>query len=1243
MEKYIKFSVAAFSLFLLLSVIAYSGKDYLNNNEIKNYNQVLKDKLKKIDAAFLNIINDSTIVSAIIAQKMPSNYYQPLQNKSYSLLVYKDNKLFFWNKNNTTPSEQIAAEIPEGKSTVKFLNGLYYTQKKTIFINENGYSFLMVYLLKNEFFIQNKFLQNTLNEDLNLPNYFNISLTNFKYATPFYNDESSVIFYLGKDYFLFQNYPQAGIIALHVLAQLFFYLGWLSLVFYIKETKSFYWSFLFLIVGFVLFRAINIYFNFPVELTKLDLFSPLHFASSQINKSLGDLAIHVVLVWIVSYYWYRFAPDYLPFNSKKIKRFLMPFLFYNLLFFVSFSIGIMFKNLLIHSNIPFDLNNFLNINFFSFIGIVIIALLLFAFALFTFKTVLIFKISFENQSNFILFILAFSLHLLFIYFNQHHYVFYISAFWTLMFVYFVADFQNQQQQVFSFTSLMLLIIFFAVFSVVHLFKNLNSIDKERKISIAKNLAQSDDPITEYLFINVQNKIAKDLSLKNYFLRPFISKKDIIQNLKNNYFIGYLKKYEVKIYLINSDGNMLLSDDRDIMHFINTELLEQARETQTENLFFIPRKNGNYTYLSNITITENSKFIGTVVILLNPKIFYKSNLYPELLLEDYVKPGGKFGDYSFAEYAFKTLYNKSGSCSYPTKFSFADTLDQEFLKINDNEYDHLIYNAPNNKIIIVSSIQKSFIQTFTLFSYLFLFYLLLFLIFWLLRVLKNWIIGNYSFSDLTQISLKNKIQFSMISLIVVAFLFIGIVTIFHFVNQYDASHKDKLLDKEEAISTQISYALNENKNISNINTSTFFYEDKNDDVLRLNELSEIHGIDINLFDTTGRLMNTSQPDIFDKELFANFMNSSAYNNLKFESKLHDFETEHIGKLTFLSLYAPLKNKQGELLAYLHLPYFAKEKELKNELSSFLISLINVYVLLLVASAFIAYIISDSITQSLSILIDKFKLVKLGETNEPIIWKSNDEIGALVQRYNEMLQELEESAKLLAKSERESAWREMAKQIAHEIKNPLTPMKLNIQMLQKAMKEGKQNIMPLSEKVCNTLVEQIDNLADIASSFSSFAKIMQARPEKILLNDVLQSVTNLYPSDDLFQLNYNAPSEKIEIYADKNLLLRAFGNLIKNAQQAIPEHVSGILNIDVVIRNQHVLISFKDNGTGIPDEVHSKIFNPNFTTKNSGMGLGLAITKQAIEAGASGKIYFETKLNIGTTFFVELPCENHISIY
>jgi nitrogen fixation/metabolism regulation signal transduction histidine kinase len=324
----------------------------------------------------------------------------------------------------------------------------------------------------------------------------------------------------------------------------------------------------------------------------------------------------------------------------------------------------------------------------------------------------------------------------------------------------------------------------------------------------------------------------------------------------------------------------------------------------------------------------------------------------------------------------------------------------------------------------------------------------------------------------------------------------------------------------------------------------------------------------------------------------------------------------------------------VIAYLNIPYLNSQSELNQEISNFLITLIDLNALIFLLSGAIALLVTNRITSSFSFIGAKMKEINLGKTNEEIVWKKNDEIGALVSEYNRMVLQLEASVKILAKSEREEAWREMARQIAHEIKNPLTPMKLSIQYLEKAINDGHANIRELSQTVAVTLVQQIDQLSKIADDFSQFANINNVSSMQFDISEVIASLVNLYSVYPNVDITWNKEEYSYEILSDRTQINRLFTNLIKNAVEAATHKEK----IKIVIRQfkeeSNVIISIADNGTGIPYKMQDKIFVPNFTTKSSGTGLGLALCHGIVEK-AGGKIWFETEEGYGSVFFVSLP--------
>ena len=303
-----------------------------------------------------------------------------------------------------------------------------------------------------------------------------------------------------------------------------------------------------------------------------------------------------------------------------------------------------------------------------------------------------------------------------------------------------------------------------------------------------------------------------------------------------------------------------------------------------------------------------------------------------------------------------------------------------------------------------------------------------------------------------------------------------------------------------------------------------------------------------------------------------------------------------------------------------------------------TLLNVYVLFLILAGAAALLIAQSVTSPLAVISEKLRQVKLDQQNEPLEWKIRDEIGELVQRYNQMIVDLEDNKQALERTERETAWRDMAKQVAHEIKNPLTPMKLSIQLLQKLFTLDPEKARKKLDSTIQSLIEQIDNLAHIASEFSNFAKMPTAYNEEFNLSELVQSVFQLFKEEgqhnESIELTLDCQNPSARVFADKNQLMRVLNNLLKNAIQAIPEHTNGSIHLQLRTDNKKAVISVQDNGTGISEERKKRIFVPYFTTKSSGSGIGLAMCKNIVEQ-ANGSIYFETQEGVGTTFFVEIP--------
>ncbi|MEO7045996.1 MAG: ATP-binding protein, partial [Ferruginibacter sp.] len=542
-------------------------------------------------------------------------------------------------------------------------------------------------------------------------------------------------------------------------------------------------------------------------------------------------------------------------------------------------------------------------------------------------------------------------------------------------------------------------------------------------------------------------------------------------------------------------------------------------------------------------------------------------------------------------------------------------------------------AGGNKFVVIVKGNSLLIESITLFSYLFLSFLLLTALFWIINVLIRSKLNSKKLKTYFQLTIRNQVHGTIILFSTISFLIIGVATILFFVSRYENNNREKLsstihiMEKELKSSVDKDWLSNDSLQMKEISN------DKGIEEL-INKISEIHGVDVNLYSLSGDLKVSSLPLPYIKGIVSTKMEPLAYYHLSHEKEVQYFQKEHIGKLTFLSNYVPVIDAAGNEYAYLNIPYFTSQNKLKDEISNFLVTIINLNAFIFLIAGIVALFIANRITNSFSLIGEKMKKINLGKRNEAIVWNRNDEIGGLVMEYNKMVNKLDESAAALAKTEREGAWREMARQVAHEIKNPLTPMKLSMQFLQKSIENNAPNVKELSSRVAGTLVEQIDHLSNIASQFSQFANIENANKEKIDLNESLRSIQQLYDGNDKIKLHWELLSYPVYIIADRTHINRLLTNLIQNGLQASTEDILPEIFITEQIIDDSVLIKLKDNGVGIPEDIQSKIFIPNFTTKSSGTGLGLAMSKQIVEQ-SNGTIYFETSTNDGTAFFINFP--------
>lgn len=480
-----------------------------------------------------------------------------------------------------------------------------------------------------------------------------------------------------------------------------------------------------------------------------------------------------------------------------------------------------------------------------------------------------------------------------------------------------------------------------------------------------------------------------------------------------------------------------------------------------------------------------------------------------------------------------------------------------------------------------------------------------------------------------LSLQIRIFLSMILLIIVASALLASISIIQFKNEAKQYHQERLEHKENSIKENINYVLSNTTYPLNQDNLALIFKDK------IHELADIHNLEINIYSLEGKLLKSSKSRFSIDSVappIPNYIIKLVQSSI--EKRYVDIKT--IDGIKNRSSYSLIKDDKFKPLGILNLPYVEDDSYYQTELQNFLIRLAQVYSFMLLVAFGVAYFLSSYITKSLKTISDKLGETSLKQKNEKIVLEaSSKEINLLIKAYNAMVDELEESAKKLAQSEREEAWQEMAKQVAHEIKNPLTPMRLTVQSFQRKFDPNDPHLKQKINDYSETLIQQIDTMSSVASAFSNFASMPAQQNETLNVVDVVELTMDIFNEE---YIKFIAEEEVIISKIDRTQLIRIITNLVKNATQSIPDN-QDFKTVVVTIKKaqNNVLITVSDNGIGIASENFKRIFEPKFTTKSSGMGLGLSIIKNIIE-NYKGTITLDSNKGIGTTFTVSLPIIN-----
>ncbi len=472
------------------------------------------------------------------------------------------------------------------------------------------------------------------------------------------------------------------------------------------------------------------------------------------------------------------------------------------------------------------------------------------------------------------------------------------------------------------------------------------------------------------------------------------------------------------------------------------------------------------------------------------------------------------------------------------------------------------------------------------------------------------------------SLRNKIFWGFL---VVCFLSILGSTVLSFIilrnNAIEQSKIDQL-KKSEALMASLDYAVSKQE----VTTSEL------PEVLgnEIYEIADINKHDVIIYDLNGNyLLSNKEPNLIEqKKISKTIIDKVLRKDSRIDVEDYDDEID----ANVISSYMILKNNMLEPIAIVFFPYYHSDSAYLDVLNRYLkyVAIVNLFVIAF--SIWLSWIISSNLTNALTRFSDMITRITLFDKEmRPIKYYRKDELSPLVIAYNKMILQIQDQKERLSITEREQAWREMAKQIAHEVKNPLTPMKLSIQNFERKFDVNDPDILKHVKKLSSSMLEQIDMIATVATAFSQFAQLPEKNDEVFELNEEVNNVLGVFSDDNIF---VHTNKNQINVKMDRVYLNRIITNLVTNARQAASEQREPMINVDLEKNNKRINISVEDNGIGIPEDMYERIFEPNFTSKNSGMGLGLTMVRKMVEE-YGGEISVNSVVGKGSKFSITLP--------
>lgn len=744
-------------------------------------------------------------------------------------------------------------------------------------------------------------------------------------------------------------------------------------------------------------------------------------------------------------------------------------------------------------------------------------------------------------------------------------------------------------------------------------------ERQERAVLADRLALREDPVLEQLFAEKAPRIRRDAALYRLLTSVgYCDPSELERIVRIPYFSGYWERYDLRFFGYDPAGELRCATRNSAGPNLSPDTLALPRGVaDMPDLFLEERVGGELLYHGRLAImpTENAP-PAELIIELQPRSLMQGIGFPDLLLAGNNDLMRRTERYAQARYVNGLLMEQRGEVAHPQRM---EQISGEEEWITRDGYDFIARNVGGTATMLLGLPQRGLIDKATTFSYLFSLYGIL-----LLLVLAAHAAATGGWPAL---GIGTKLRAALVLFAIIGMVVFGIGSQQLLTRQFEAREEGAILEKARAVVQELQRRFGDER----IDQPTYAgYLD-----IVLGQVGNNYLTDLTLHAPDGRLLASSRPQMFSTGLLGPRMDHAAYAALALEGGTAFVHEERVGTAAYRSAYVPLPDSKGAPLAYVALPSFSDQARQSEERAQLLVAVVNLFVLLFALSVLLAVFISNWTTRPLDLLKRSLAGMALDRSNQPLQYRGKDEVGELVAVYNQKVEELRESAERLARSERETAWREMARQVAHEVKNPLTPMKLGIQHFQYTFDPQAPDAKERLDRFAKSMVEQIDTLNGVASAFSQFAQMPAAAPTDLDLCEVVRAAVDVFHASPGITITHEEEGP-LPVLADREHMLRVLNNLIKNAVQAMPEDHDGLIAVIARREGSRARIEVRDNGAGIPAEARDRIFTPSFTTKSSGMGLGLAMVKRMVEQ-AGGRVWFESDEGKGTRFFVELPLQ------